>query len=216
MTRGKRAALIGAPVIAVAIAIAGVFAVPSQPPENIKEAEDCTAVSGGVNSMILSISDGADERLAASVLVDEYCKRTQLVSELSVMNAPATGLVAYGCDAGSGRIGDRKLQQALADYATIYCDSAFVAIFELLEFLPLSIDDFRQMLEQEGEVDSEGDGTSQNATSTANMEEIEAKLQEIEDLANRAKSLLLSDKFYEAAKAYDSASKMLDQLAREF
>ncbi len=230
MTSGKRAALIVVPVVAIAIAIAGVFALSSQPAENnenadnnpavdgnasagnITSVESCDSVSGRVRSILASIEgiETEETRNASASLVDEYCKRAQLVQEISAMSSPAVGLIAYGCDAGSGRLGDSELQRSLEGYATIYCDNAFVTIFEDSEFILVGIDDYREDLAADLE---EGDGGSGNATSTINMEEVEAKLQEIADLANKAKSLLRSDRYYEAAKAYDSVSKLLDQLA---
>jgi len=125
------------------------------------------------------------------------------------MARPAAGLVAYGCDAGSGRLGDDELQQTLQGHATIYCDNAFVTIFEDSEFLIVEVDDFREDLKADLEEDD-------NSTSTIDMEEVDAKLQEVADLANKAKSLLRSDRYYEAAQAYDTGSKMLDQLSSSY
>ncbi|MGI0029591.1 MAG: hypothetical protein ACREAQ_07770 [Nitrososphaera sp.] len=230
MTSGKRAALIVVPVVAIAIALAGAFALLPQPAGdsenadnnptadgnasagNITSVESCNAVSGRVRSILASIEgiETEETRNASASLVDEYCKRAQLVPEISAMTSPAVGLVAYGCDAGSGRLGDSELQRWLEGYATIYCDNAFVTIFEVSEFILVDVDQYREDLATDLE---EGDGGSDNATSTINTEEVEAKLQEIADLAKKAKSLLRSDKYYDAAKAYDSASKMLDQLA---
>ena len=214
MTSGKKIALIAVPVVAVAVAIAAVFALPST--GDSTDVQGCDAIERRVNTILVTLGGSTDEtRNATNVLVDEYCKRTQLVEEIGAMKNPAIGLVAYGCDAGSGRLGDGGLQQSLRPYATIYCDNAFVAIFEQSESLLTEADDFRDYILgrlEGGQGDPEGNG-SNNATSTVNLEEVEAKFQEISALANQAKSLLRSDKYYDAAKAYDSATKLLDELA---
>ncbi len=229
MTSGKRAALVVAPVVAIAIVIAVVFALSSQmagnrengddnspddgstPDGNTPTVESCDTVSGPVRSILASIEgiETEETRNASASLVDEYCQREQLVQEITAMARPAAGLVAYGCDAGSGRLGDDELQQALQGHAAIYCDNAFVTIFEDSEFLIVEVDDLREDLRTELE-------ENDNSTSTMDMEEVEAKLQEVADLANKAKSLLRSDRYYEAAKAYDTGSKMLDQLASSY
>lgn len=214
MTSGKKIALIAVPVVAVAVAIAAVFALPST--GDSADIRGCDAIERRVNTILVTLGGSTDEtRNATNVLVDEYCKRTQLVEEIGAMKSPAIGLVAYGCDAGSGRLGDEGFQQSLRPYATIYCDNAFVTIFEQSESLLAEADDFRDeiLVELEGgHGDPEGEAGN-NATSTVNLEEVEAKFQEISALANQAKTLLRSDKYYDAAKAYDSATKLLDELA---
>ena len=213
MTSGKKIALIAVPVVAIAVAIAAVFALPSTGGNT--EVQGCDAIERRVNTILVTLGGSTDEtRNATNVLVDEYCKRTQLVEEIGAMKNPAIGLVAYGCDAGSGRLGDGGLQQSLRAHATTYCDNAFVAIFEQSESLLTEADDFRDYIlgRLEGGQGDPGDG-SNNATSTVNLEEVEAKFQEISALANQAKSLLRSDRYYDAAKAYDSATKLLDELA---
>jgi len=224
MTSGKRVALIAIPAAAIAITAAVVFALSSQPATSNENDDDdspddgststvesCDTVSGRVGSILASIEgiETEETRNASASLVDEYCQREQLVQEISAMARPAAGLVAYGCDAGSGRLGDDELQQTLQGHATIYCDNAFVTIFEDSEFLIVEVDDFREDLKADLEEDD-------NSTSTIDMEEVDAKLQEVADLANKAKSLLRSDRYYEAAQAYDTGSKMLDQLSSSY
>jgi hypothetical protein len=123
------------------------------------------------------------------------------------------GLVAYACDAASGKIGDSALRDSLAAHAQIYCDSAFIVIFEESEFMSATIDDYLDELIQQAESDRESsedpDRPASNSTAV-DIEEAKAKLQEASELAKKAKSQARSGQYYVAAKSLDSASKLLE------
>ncbi len=216
---GKKIALIAIPAVIV-IAIAAVFAVPAlQKPSNgtpIVPAsnQDCTAISPKVRTILVSIDGQNDETKtsAANTLVEQYCQRLQLVQEIGAMAYPGAGLVAYACDGASGRIGDSAFQNSLGSNTQIYCDGAFISIFEESENMLVNtegyLDDLRQELEND---DPEDNG---NFTSTVNFEEAQAKVDEISEFARQAKSQLRSQQYFEAAKSMDRAAKLLDQLGQ--
>ncbi|MCI0563181.1 MAG: hypothetical protein MN733_32280 [Nitrososphaera sp.] len=233
---GKKVALVVVPVVAIAIIVAVIFASPFQvpPSQGLPETNDianendreiipadtnsepkCDAVTNRVTAAVVNIDgDGTNEtrKEAARLLVDEYCERPLLVNEISAMASPGNSLVAYACDAGSGKAGDDALQDSLGAYGTVYCESAIVIILEEAEFMIEAANGYREELLQEQEEAAEDPEAFGNST-TVNMEEIEPKLQEIVDLAKRAKSLVRSGEYYDAAKSLDGASKLFEQLA---
>ena len=223
---GKKIAIVAIPVAVVAIAIAVVFALPSQQDSMGNDsntddnsqvvpasAEDCSAISPKVETIIANgIGVATDEtRTAADTLVEQYCQRPELVREISAMTNPALGLIAYGCDAGSGRIGDSAIRDPLAASAQTYCDSALVTILEYSEELRVTIDDYREQITNQDDSDNDpemsGDPTEINA-------ETEAKLQEATSLASESKSQARAGQVYEAAKSLDNAVKLLDSISQ--
>jgi hypothetical protein len=236
----KKIIVVAIPIaVAAAIALAAIFAFPSplKPSEelagdnnNINEDKDqgdgeggeivpaaapqnCQDVKGSItNIVVYSDGTGTDEtRIAAGdKLVSEYCQRPALVQEMSAMISPGVGLTAYACDISSGRGADSTLKESLAQYAEIYCDSAFFAIYENAEMTLVSTSDYMdEVLEQEeGEADPELGVSYMNATQ---IQESKAMLQQASDLAKKAKSQLDSEQYYDAAISLDDAQKLLEQ-----
>jgi hypothetical protein len=233
---GKKAAIVGIPIAAVAIALAAVFAFPSQllPSTDLAGGNEpefdsvtpansarCTDLSGRVRTIVSLDAQAMDETriAAADTLVEQYCQRPELIREIGSMSNPGIGLVAYACDAGSGRIGDSAFQSAAEGNRQIYCDNAFIVIFEeseqMINAAETYIDDLLQESES-GDPDGEGSDGGPAANDTASDPadaETRAKLEQISEFAKNAKSLLRADKYYEAAKSLDSASKVSESLS---
>lgn len=224
---GKKIAIVAIPVAVVAIALAAVFALPSQqdlagddsiPEDNSQvvpaSAQDCSAISPKVETIIANgIGVATDEtRTAADTLVEQYCQRPELVQEISAMANTALGLVAYGCDAGSGKFDDPAVQESLAGSTQVYCDSALVVILEDSEQLLVTVSDYRENILIQA--DSGDDPETGSNSTDINVEEAEAKLQEATNLANKAKSQAREGQLYEAAQTLDNAIKLVDSISR--
>lgn len=229
--------LIGA-VVAAAIIVAAVaaFSRPLTFPQDLAGAQDkgnssdivpaidtenpapekCDAVSGSITMLVVNVdSEGTNQtrKDAASLLVQEYCQRPPLVQEISAMASPGMSLVAYACDAASGRTGDDLLQDSLKGYVTIYCESAFISIIEEAEDLISEADNYREELQVDLEEDMDEQADGGNSTSPAvNMDEVDRNVEEIKELARQAKALARADQYYEAAKKLDNAMKLFRQL----
>jgi hypothetical protein len=224
---GKKVAIVAIPIAVVAIALAAVFALPSQqdlagddsiPDDNSQvvpaSAEDCNAISPKVETIVANgIGVATDEtKTAADTLVEQYCQRPELIREISAMAIPALGLVAYGCDAGSGKLDDPAIQESLAESTEVYCDSALVVILEDSEQLLVTIADYRENILIQAD---SGDDQELGSNSTdINVEEAEAKLQEATNLANKSKSQARDGQLYEAAQSLDNAIKLLDSISQ--
>jgi hypothetical protein len=222
---GKRVALFAIPVAVIAIAIVVIFAFPSpqdntetEPEDNVSvipasATEECGAINRRVQSIAAyGIGQPTEETMsAADSLVEQYCQRPELVQEIGAMANPALGLVAYGCEAGSGEVGDVELQEALAQHSQTYCDSGLVVILEDAELLSVTAADYRDNLLNE---EAAGDDPDLGTSSTANPEEVRAKLQEATSYANKAKSLAYDGHYYEAVKSLDSGVKLLESLSQ--
>ena len=226
----RKVAVILIPIVVAAIALATVFALPLQTPDQdlagedtdrdngqitptASATEDCTTVTNQVNNYVVFMDgQGTDETniAAARTLVDEYCERPELVQEIGAMINQGMGLVAYGCDAGSGLIGESALQASLKEFAEIYCDSSLIVILEESEPLLVTIDNYQDELLQQAENTDDPDIGTVNATST---EFEQAKLKEASELVRAAKTLAYDGKLYEAAKSFDAGAKMVESLA---
>lgn len=219
---GKKVAIVAIPVAVVAIALAAVFALPSQqdlagddsiPDDNSQvvpaNAEDCSAISPKVETIITNgIGVATDEtRTAADTLVEQYCQRPELVREISAMANPGRSLIAYACDVGSGQIEDAVFQKPLVDYEDIYCSGALVVILEDSESLMVAAADYYESILNR--VDSEDPETG-GRFHDIDVEEAEAQLQEITNLVNKSKSLARDGQLYEAAQSLDKAVKLID------
>jgi hypothetical protein len=222
---GKKLALVAIPVAVAAVAIALIFAFPSpqdnagtEPEDNgsvipASATEECSAINRRVQSIAAyGIGQPTEATMsAADRLVEEYCQRPELVQEIGLMSNPALGLVAYGCEAGSGEVGDAELKEALAEHSQTYCDSGLVVILEDAELLSVTAADYRDNLLNEEDTGEDPDiGTN----STANSEEVREKLQEATAFANKAKSLAYDGHYYEAVKSLDSGIKLLESLSQ--
>ena len=221
---GKKIALVAIPVIA-AIALAAVFALPymqSMPEADSDDnasivpasAEDCSAIGPRAGAIIANgIGQATDEtEAAADTLVEQYCQRPELVSEISAMINPGLGLVAYACDVGTGKITEPSFQGSLSAYTQFYCDGALVAILEESEFLRVSIADYREQILNQ---DDAGEDPDVGNSSDIDVEEAEAKLQEASGLVDKTQSQARAGQYYEAAKSLDNAVKLIDSIGRK-
>lgn len=220
---GKKIALVAIPVLAVAIALAAIFALPflqsmPEPDNNAPvvpaSAEDCSAISPRVGSVIANgIGQATDEtEAAANTLVEQYCKKPEMISEISVMANPALGLVAYGCDLGSGKIAEPSVQGSISAYTQFYCDGAVVGVLENSEFLRVSIADYREQILNQAD---SGDDPDVGYGNDINVEDAEAKLQEALDLVDKTQSQARAGQHYEAAKSLDDAIKLVDSIGQK-
>jgi len=178
--------------------------------------DDCNAVSKNLDFLIGgSSNDGAADgkslssdmktKIAVDLLAGELCNRPDLVSEISPMHDPGIGLLAYGCDSASGKIGDSALQVSLADYKEIYCSSAKKAITEQSRSLLESVESYKNSNES-------GDMPSAPSSTTADNVDVSLKLEEIVSFVSDAQKLVDAEMHYDAAKALDKASKLFYEL----
>jgi hypothetical protein len=200
---------------------AGTIEEPPQP-ENISEVDvlECTSLIQGVEYLIAGgrlepIEDEefteegeelpapvfnltSEEKLASDTLLGEFCNRPELVQNMSAAYDPTVNLVAYGCDAASGKLGDAALQDSISDYQEIYCSSAVETVeFELVSWSD-SIDLFS------GEIIPAAREThSGNETATALLDEAESVLVNASQSIAEAQELLVSDSVFESARALD-------------
>jgi hypothetical protein len=222
----KKSAMIVIP-IAVAAAIAAIFAVSSQERPDLENAENeqnpeevpqpvsavehnCTDVKSRVNGIVYDDTGGAQATAASDLLVNEYCQRPDLVQEIGAMNIPAIGIVAYGCEASSGRLGDDALQQSLGEYSDIYCQSAFFGIYEAAQDVLVSSGDLLADLEVREQSGGDPD-VGVRALTPAEISESRATLREISDGAKQAMSLDENQRYYESAISLDSSIKLLEE-----
>lgn len=229
----NRLVLIVIPVAAIAIGLSLVFAstpVASTPSEQPTKEVDCTSLAGSVKYLVIDIDgDGTNEtrRAAASVLMNEYCARPDLIAEIGSMAFPSVGLISYSCDSASGRIGDENLQESLHDYAAIYCEGATLAVLERAEWMGLAVHDFeqemaayleeqKQIFDHAAEISDDGPDTEYPWVETAEIERTEAKLVEITGVVENAKDLAFDGQYYDAALSLESANSSLIQLGSEF
>jgi hypothetical protein len=183
--------------------------------ENVS-AEDlvaCTAVNKRIGS-ILGAVDGKvdDKKLASDTLLAEYCARPPLIHEIGAADHAPMSLVAYACDASSGRIGTPALQDSLSDHKTIYCDGARKLIINETQTFLQSIEDFRTEylpLFQAGFEETE-DGTNvidEDAMPYVNVTSIEIALDEATDSLEQTLVMVDENEYYSATKSFDNASK---------
>jgi len=178
--------------------------------------DDCNAVSKNLDFLMSgssnngaadgkSLSSDMKTKIAVDLLAGELCNRPDLVSEISPMHDPGIGLLAYGCDSASGKIGDSALQVSLADYKEIYCSSAKKAITEQSRSLLESVESYKNSHES-------GDMSSPPNSTTADNVDVSLKLEEIVSFVNDAQKLVDAEMHYDAAKALDKASKIFYEL----
>lgn len=235
MSRGtnkSRPILIVALVAIFAIGLSVAFAFPpaASPPQQLVTDDDCTSLAGSIKYLVIDIDgNGRNEtrRVAASVLMNEYCSRPELITEISTMAYPSVGLISYGCDSASGKIGDANLKDSLQKYATIYCEGATLAVLERAEWMGLAVHDFKQemaayleeqkqIFDHAAEISDDGPSTDYPWVETDKIEKAEAKLVEITGVVENAKALAFDGQFYDAAKSLESANSSLIQLGSDF
>lgn len=221
------------PIAAVAIGLSVAFAfapAASTPSQQPTTENDCTSVAGNIKYLVIDIDgEGRNEtrRVAASILMNEYCSRPELITEISTMAFPSVGLISYGCDSASGKIGDANLQESLQEYATIYCEGATLAVLERAEWMGLAVHDFKQemaayleeqkqIFDHAAEISDDGPDADYPWAETDKIEKTEAKLVEITGVIENAKALAFDGEFYDAALSLESANSSLIQLGSEF
>ncbi len=157
----------------------------------------------GDENVTLSLTP--EEKLASDLLVGEFCNRPELVANMSSAYDPSITLVAYGCDAAAGRIGDAALQDSLSDYEQLYCRPAADTIEFEADSLLESLEEFRTEIlpALQSELESQG-----NVNSTSIVENAESALDMSIQDANAAKELLAAGFVYEAAISLDEATTM--------
>lgn len=213
--------------IAVAAAVAAILAISYigrpdlEKADNDHNAEDvpqpvsaveqnCTDVKARVSAIVYDDFGGAQATAASDLLVNEYCKRPDLVQEIGAMNIPGIGIVAYGCEASSGKLGDDALQQSLGEYSDIYCQSAFFGIYEAAQDVLVSSGDLLADLEVREQSGGDPD-VGVRALTPAEISESRATLREISDGAKQAMSLDENQRYYESAISLDSSIKLLEE-----
>ena len=114
--------------------------------ENVSQ-EDlaaCSSLNVRVNEILAVTNGTVDERkLASDTLIAEFCSRPVLIHEIMSADSKGLGLMAYACDASSRKIGTSAIQESLADYKVIYCDSAKKLIVNETNTFLESVEQFR-------------------------------------------------------------------------
>jgi hypothetical protein len=180
------------------------------PPEiSDEDFKACNSINEDVEAIIAGVDESpmnATKKIGSDLLLGEYCNRPALVHEINATGNPALSLVAYACDAGSGKIGDSQLKDSLVDHREIYCASASVSIQEEAEILRAAALGFREDFILALKDDN---STATNAEFAA---ELEASVDEILAAVDGAQSSITSDEHYSAAKMLDSASNEFEFL----
>ena len=176
---------------------------PIEVPEETSEEE-----SNDNATATIQLSD--EEKLAANSLVGELCNRPDLVRNVSSAYDPAIVLVAYGCDAALGKIGDAGIQSSLDPFEQYYCRPAAEAVdldaTVLIDDAQSFKTDTIPILQEEAE--SQDDG----GNSTAIVQNAAFVVDKTLAKANAARGLLFSGAIYDAAKALDEASTMYSEM----
>ncbi len=162
---------------------------------------------GDENATAISLT--VEEKLASDLLVGEFCNRQDLVRNMSSAYDPTIILVAYGCDAASGKIGDVPLQDSLSDYEQIYCVPAAETIEFEADSLLESLEDFRTEILPALQTELEN---QDNVNGTRVILKAESVLDTSIEKTTAAKELLSSGSAYEAAKLLDQATTIFTGL----
>jgi len=201
----------------------------------------CSSLNNRVNEILATNGSIDNRKLASDTLIAEFCSRPVLIHEIMSADSKGLSLVAYACDASNRKIGTLAIQESLAEYKAIYCDSArklivnetntFLASVEQFrtEYLPL----FQAGLEDSGSentgndtsprnVNSAVDGNS-NITSTQdrlastdfNATSMEITLDKVTQSLKECLQLVDAGQYYPAVKSFDNASKKFVGLFRE-
>jgi hypothetical protein len=207
-----------------------------------KDLADCGSLNDGVKE-ILGVTDtdvnnnnnqSNDRKVASDILIGEFCNRPTLIHEIMSTGDKSLHLVAYACDATSGKVGTRAIRDSLSIHKEIYCDSARQVIknetdgfFDTIkqfrtEYLPLLQTSYQ---EQYSEDQKDGNSTTNAVTNSSayneraipgdprylpqfnNSSNVEKVLDNVTQSLKESKSFLNSENYYDAAKALDNASK---------
>ncbi|HJS83496.1 MAG TPA: hypothetical protein VJ742_11755 [Nitrososphaera sp.] len=173
-------------------------------PEDFAE---CNSVNDGIQKLV-GEGENANEtnKIAADLLLGEYCNRPDLVHELGVAADPGLSLVAYACEAASGTEGDSAMQDSLADHTLIYCESARTNIDEGVDALLVAVEGFRL------DFLTELEAANVEAGATYDIEAIGTELDSIANLAEGSRSLATAGEYYDASQMLDKASAAFSAL----
>jgi hypothetical protein len=185
----------------------------------------CTAINNRVDR-ILGVVDGEvnERKVASDTLLAEYCSRPVLIHEIAGTDHAPMSLVAYACDASSGRIGTAAMQDSLSDHALLYCDSARVLIANETNTFMQTVEQFRseylpllELGQEETEDSPATDGDIDDDTNPAfNATAIDATLDEVALTLEDTLTLLDEGEYYAAAKSFDIASKKFIGMFQSF
>jgi hypothetical protein len=169
----------------------------------------CNSINEDVESIIVEVDESranATRKIAADLLLGEYCNRPALVQEISGAGHTALSLVAYACDAASGKVGDTQLRDSLIDHKAIYCESADFSINEEASILRDSAEGFRQDFITALKED--------NSATPEFIAELEASVDQIARTADSAIALVTTGDYYGAVKQLDEASRAFEDLLK--
>ena len=220
------------PVVAIAVGLLMVFALPlasSSPPQEVEESEqyDCTTPAAGINYLIIEMGGegtSGTRRQAASVLMDRFCNTAGFLQEISGMAYPSIGLVSYGCDVTSGSIEDSHgLKSVLTEYQPIYCEAATLGVLERAEFMGLAVHDFEEEIaayiqNQKDTFDYESENTDTGPDPNIQVIDtkyVDAEVSEIRNLIKSASDLASERHYFEATKTLENANARLIQLSSD-
>src|SRR5262245_16372210 len=81
----------------------------------------CGLVNDSIDEILGVVNSTVDDRkIASDKLLAEYCNRPILIHEIASTDYQGLSLVAYACDASSGKIGTPAMKDSLSDYKKIY------------------------------------------------------------------------------------------------
>jgi hypothetical protein len=167
-------------------------------PEDFAE---CNSVNDGIQTIIAGDGKNETYKIAADLLLGEYCNRPDLVHQISATSDPGVTLVAYACEAATGLEGDSALRDSLADHTAIYCESSRAVLIEGLDSLTTAVEGFRLDFIPELEA-----ANIEAGSDVYDIESITAELDRVSSLAAGARSLLDSGQHHDASKAFEEAS----------
>ena len=165
-----------------------------------EDLEACNPLNEDIDEILGVSNVTVDERSVASdTLHAEFCSRPVLIDEIMPMDNDGLTLVAYACDASTGKIGTEAMQDSLEEYSTIYCDSAKHFILDESNTFLASVEEFKTSMDEEEEA---------GIDSGIFNEETRATLVKVEQSLEECIAQVHESQFYPAAKSFDNASKM--------
>ena len=96
-------------------------AVKPEVPLTEQELTICNSVHNQLDSAVIPDDN---HTAAVDLLNGVYCNRADLVHQIGSLSYPATGLMAYACEATRGTIQDQSASEDLGQFKDIYCASA--------------------------------------------------------------------------------------------
>jgi hypothetical protein len=173
-------------------------------PEDFAE---CNSLNDGIQKIVAGDGKNETYKIAADLLLGEYCNRPDLVHEISASGDPGVSLVAYACEAALLKHGDSAMQDSMADHTAIYCESSRTSIETGIESLSTAVQGFREDFLPELE-----SANTETGTAVYDLESIRAELDRITMLANHSSSLLGSGEHYDASQTLDEATAAFNSL----